>query len=674
MNEQERCRDPRCGHASLGQVGPELRRVRRPRHQGGAEGRRLDWKDVEFIAGGDTMRNGYPGYVAGATFAKAMGWTGHPDRQLLRRLRHGRPGDRNRAHAHPRRHVRRRRRGRRRHHAQGLPRAQQGRAHARPGLAALPPAGRHEPDLLRTLRPPSHGPLRRHRAGLRPRQGEEQPPRRQANPNARYKKVFTEEEVLASPMVADPLRLFEICATSDGGAAVVLTSMDFARKHGVADPSRSPPCRRSRRRSRTPDRHAELRDRLRRGHAGARPRLQGLDRPRRLRRGGPRPGGLDLAEVYDLSSALELDWYENIGLCKPGEAGAPAARRRHHHRRPDPGERERRPRLLRRGRARPRRSPRSASSPGSCAARPANARSRAPRPASPRTRASSATARPSIVHALVRRPLRTKTYGSEEHSNMAEAYIIDAVRTPVGKREGGLAGVHSADLGAHVAQGMMDRERRRPGRRRGRDLRLRATPIGSQAGDIARTCWLAAGLPDHVPGVTIDRQCGSSQQSVHFAAQAVMSGTSDLIVAGGVQNMSQIPISSAMTCRRAPGLHRPVLGLEGLGRSLRRPGSLAVPRRRDDRREVGHHAATTWRTLRARESRARDPRDRRGALRARDPALRRRRPPTRAAPGHPREDGQSLRTLVEGGRITAAVASQISDGACRDAGRLRGAR
>src|SRR2546428_3319844 len=87
--------------------------------------------------------------------------------------------------------------------------------------------------------------------------------------------------------------------------------------------------------------------------------------------------------------------------------------------------------------------------------------------------------------------------------------------------------------------------------------------VGSRAGDIARTCWLAAGLPMHVPGVTIDRQCGSSQQSVHFAAQAVMSGTSDLIVAGGVQNMSQIPISYAMTCAEPLGFKDPFSGSQG---------------------------------------------------------------------------------------------------------------
>ena len=165
--------------------------------------------------------------------------------------------------------------------------------------------------------------------------------------------------------------------------------------------------------------------------------------------------------------------------------------------------------------------------------------------------------------------------------------------------------------------------------------------IGPQAGDIARTCWLAAGLPEHVPGVTIDRQCGSSQQAVHFAAQAVMSGTADLVVAGGVQNMSMIPISSAMTARAAARLRGSLRGLEGLGGALRHAGGLAVPRRRDDRREVGHLARGHG-GLRPREPPARDPRDRRGALRERDRAPRRRAQRRGPAPRHePREDGEA---------------------------------
>src|SRR5262249_51278999 len=125
---------------------------------------------------------------------------------------------------------------------------------------------------------------------------------------------------------------------------------------------------------------------------------------------------------------------------------------------------------------------------------------------------------------------------------MAEAYVVDSVRTPVGKKGGGLAGAHPADLGAHVITGLAERTGIDPAAVE--DVVFGCVDaIGPQAGDIARTCWLAAGLPDEVPGTTIDRQCGSSQQAVHFAAQAVMSGTSDLIVAGGVQNMSMIPIT-----------------------------------------------------------------------------------------------------------------------------------
>src|SRR5262245_13117119 len=128
---------------------------------------------------------------------------------------------------------------------------------------------------------------------------------------------------------------------------------------------------------------------------------------------------------------------------------------------------------------------------------------------------------------------------------MAEAYIVDAVRTPVGRRGGGLSQVHPADLGAHPIKALMDRTGVDPSAVDDVVYGCVDT-IGGQAGDIARTCWLVAGLPDEVPGTTVDRQCGSSQQAVHFAAQAVMSGTADLVVAGGVQQMSQIPISSAM--------------------------------------------------------------------------------------------------------------------------------
>ena len=139
---------------------------------------------------------------------------------------------------------------------------------------------------------------------------------------------------------------------------------------------------------------------------------------------------------------------------------------------------------------------------------------------------------------------------------MPEAYIVDAVRTPVGKRGGGLSQIHPADLGAHSLKALVDRTGIDPAAVE--DVVFGCVDaIGPQAGDIARTCWLAAGYPEEVPGTTVDRQCGSSQQAVHFAAQAVMSGTSDVIVAGGVQNMSMIPIASAMTVASAVGFADP---------------------------------------------------------------------------------------------------------------------
>jgi acetyl-CoA C-acetyltransferase len=137
-----------------------------------------------------------------------------------------------------------------------------------------------------------------------------------------------------------------------------------------------------------------------------------------------------------------------------------------------------------------------------------------------------------------------------------QAFIVDAVRTPVGKRGGALAGVHSADLAAHSISALMTRTGVDPGAVDDVILGCCDT-IGSQAGDVARTAWLVAGLPDHVPGVTIDRQCGSSQQAVHFAAQGVMSGTQDLVLAGGVQNMSAIPISAAMLVGQQYGFSTP---------------------------------------------------------------------------------------------------------------------
>ena len=145
---------------------------------------------------------------------------------------------------------------------------------------------------------------------------------------------------------------------------------------------------------------------------------------------------------------------------------------------------------------------------------------------------------------------------------MTEAYIVDAVRSPTGRRKGGLSDVHAADLGGHVLKTLVARNDIPDDEYE--DVMFGCVDtIGPLAGDIARTCWLAAGLSDVVPGTTIDRQCGSSQQSVHFAAQAIMSGINDVVVAGGVQTMTQIPISSAMIAAQPMGFSDPFSGSQG---------------------------------------------------------------------------------------------------------------
>lgn len=145
---------------------------------------------------------------------------------------------------------------------------------------------------------------------------------------------------------------------------------------------------------------------------------------------------------------------------------------------------------------------------------------------------------------------------------MPEAYIIDAVRSPVGRKKGSLAHLHPADLGAHPIRELMKRTQIDASLIE--DVVWGCTEtIGGQAGDIARTAWLVAGLPEEVPGVTVDRQCGSSQQALHFAAQGVMSGTQDLVVAGGSQAMNRIPIMAAMTAGIPYGFDNPFQGARG---------------------------------------------------------------------------------------------------------------
>ena len=240
---------------------------------------------------------------------------------------------------------------------------------------------------------------------------------------------------------------------------------------------------------------------------------------------------------------------------------------------------------------------------------------------------------------------------------MAEAYIVDAVRTPVGRRGGGLAAVHPADLGAHVIAALLARAQVEPSAVDDVVFGCVDT-VGPQAGDIARTAWLAAGLPETVPGVTVDRQCGSSQQAVHFAAQAVLSGTADLIVAGGVQNMSMVPIAAAMgepfgnPYRGSAGWQARYGGQEisqfraadliadkwGISRAEMEDYALASHAKAVAATDDGHFAAE----IAPYQGITRDECPRRDTT---------------------REKMAALRPLRADGRITAALSSQIADGA-----------
>jgi acetyl-CoA C-acetyltransferase len=244
---------------------------------------------------------------------------------------------------------------------------------------------------------------------------------------------------------------------------------------------------------------------------------------------------------------------------------------------------------------------------------------------------------------------------------MPEAFIVDAVRTPVGKRNGGLAQVHPADLGAHVIRSLVERTGIDPAIVE--DVYFGCVDqLGPQAGDIARTSWLVAGYPEEVPGTTIDRQCGSSQQALHFAAQAVMSGTNDVILAGGVQNMSQIPIGAALIAAEQFGFTDPLSGSEGW---VARYGDQEVSQFRG-----AEMIAEKWNVSREDMERfALESHER--AIRAQDEG----RFDREIAPivgvsadegprrGTSLEKMAQLPALEEGGRLTAAVASQISDGA-----------
>jgi acetyl-CoA C-acetyltransferase len=244
---------------------------------------------------------------------------------------------------------------------------------------------------------------------------------------------------------------------------------------------------------------------------------------------------------------------------------------------------------------------------------------------------------------------------------MPEAYIIDAVRTPVGRRRGGLAQVHPADLGAHVIQALMQRTGV-PDEDIDDVVFGCVDTVGPQAGDIARTCWLAAGFHEAVPGVTIDRQCGSSQQALHFAAQGVMSGTQDLVVAGGVQNMSMVPIGSAILAAKELGHSDPFSGSSGW---QKRYGDQQV-----NQFYGAEMIAKRWGCTRE-DMEAFSLRSHHRALRAQDAGrfdgeispifgLEQDEGPRRSST---LEQMAELKVLMPKGRLTAACASQISDGA-----------
>ncbi|GAA0606024.1 acetyl-CoA C-acetyltransferase [Sporichthya brevicatena] len=246
---------------------------------------------------------------------------------------------------------------------------------------------------------------------------------------------------------------------------------------------------------------------------------------------------------------------------------------------------------------------------------------------------------------------------------MPEAYIVDAIRTPVGRRKGGFSEIHPADMGAHVIAAVVERTGVDPNAID--DVIVGCLDnIGSQAGNIGRTAALAAGLPEAVPGVTIDRQCGSSQQAVHFAAQAVMSGTNDLIIAGGIQNMTQYTILCAFAAGEHYGLGRtdPWTGSEkwaaryGTDVLSQFAGAEGIADKWNITREEMEQFALTSHQ-RALDAQKNGHFDR--EILAYD---------TITADEGPRADTSleklaGLKELAPGGKLTAGVSSQISDGA-----------
>jgi acetyl-CoA acetyltransferase len=286
----------------------------------------VGWRDIQFVSGADTIRNGYPGYVAGATFSQALGWTGARVSSVYAAC------------------------------ASGAAAIGAARAQILAGLcdvalvvgADTTPKGffapvggerRDDPDWLRfyllgATNPAYFALYARRRMDLYgateddfARVKVKNAAHGLENPNARYRKAVTTEEVLASPMVADPLRLLEICATSDGAAAIVMSSLDFARRHGGARRADSDLVTIAAVSTVTPQYPNTVIEMPNfatdSAVTAASAEVAGFRKSiahSAYEEAGISPEDVDLAEVYDLSSALELDWYEDIGLCKAGEA------------------------------------------------------------------------------------------------------------------------------------------------------------------------------------------------------------------------------------------------------------------------------------------------------------------------------------------------------------------
>ena len=243
---------------------------------------------------------------------------------------------------------------------------------------------------------------------------------------------------------------------------------------------------------------------------------------------------------------------------------------------------------------------------------------------------------------------------------MPDAYIIDAIRTPGGRRGGGLSHLHPVDLGAAVLTGLVERTGIDPGTVD--DVLFGCVAqVGAQAWNIARNAWLSAGYPEHVPGVTIDRQCGSSQQAAHFAAQGVQAGAYDLVIAGGVEVMSLVTLNSSGEVGPDLGFRYP---FDGDGWHARfgdqeihqfRGGELIAERWDISRSEMEELALTSHtRAARAWAEGRFDSQILPVGECTRDEGIR---------ADTTLEKMATLPPLLPGGRLTAALSSQISDGA-----------